>query len=137
MTHAVIQVSELAPNPILGLSDYEPTTESWIRAIRLCNAMIQASAGLGKTTAELHESANTSIKSHMFIGPTHTVAEWAEFVMSLNHVLWLLWSINETAVYEYLEPVMDALSNLYYEWHNKALDTLKGDELSEYLRITD
>jgi hypothetical protein len=73
----------------------------------------------------------------MFIGPTHTAVEWAEFVMSINHVLWLLWSANEEQGLEYLDPVMQALSDLYYEWHNKAIDALKGDALSEYLAITD
>jgi hypothetical protein len=132
----VVQVRDDAPNPVLELGDYTPITSYWSNIIRLANAMILASAMVGQGAKTLQHGANVTITSEIFIGE-HTAAEWAEFVMGINHILWLLHHLHEKRVIEYLEPVLQALNDLYYEWHSKALDTLTDDDLSEYLRITD
>jgi hypothetical protein len=129
-------VREYAPNPVIELSGYTPTTDFWATSIRLMNAGILASAINGHGEDELVKGFNYTIDQDIFSGE-HTAVEWAEFVMSINHVLWLLHDLNEARGIEYLEPVLQALSKLYYEWHNKALDTLKDEDLSTYLRITD
>lgn len=86
----------------------------------------------------LKKGANQVFKTRMFDEKgEHKGYEWAEFVMAINHMLWFWNDYEEKNATEYLEPVLKALNDLYYEWHGKAIHNLKGDTLSEYLRITD
>lgn len=136
-TH-VIQVSTELPNPVKNLSGYEPTTEYWPMVITLVNALIEASAVRGLDAKKIQEDANMLIGSGLFDEEDeHTAVQWAEFVMAINHILWFWHGASEQEGIEYLDPVLKALNDLYYQWHDKALNTLKGDDLSTYLRITD
>ena len=133
----VVQIHTFLPNPVKDLSGYPPVTSYWVDIIHLANAMILTSAGHGHNAKRLQEGANFTIGQQIFKDTPHTPAEWAEFVMGLNHILWFIHDMYESRGIEYLEPVVEALTEMYYEWHDKALGTLKGDGLSEYLRITD
>lgn len=135
-TRQIIQLRTDVPNPVLGLGGYTPTTDYWAKAIRLTNALIEANDD-GANAEQLQKGANVTIKARIFDeAETHTPVEWAEFVMAINHVLWLWHDLSVGEGVE-IDQVLQALDALYYEWHDKALNTLKGDELSTYLRITD
>jgi hypothetical protein len=132
----ILQVREDVPNPVTNLSGYEPTTEYWAKMIRMVNAMLESSAQLEPTKKLALEGADVLIEREIFPSEvTHTAVEWAEFVMALNHVLWLLDSAPKDD--KWVELAMEVLNDLYYKWHDIALTTLKDEDLSTYLRITD
>lgn len=131
----VLQVRDDIPNPVTNLSGYEPTTDYWSKALRMVNAMLEAHAQFEPTKKLAREGADVLINREIFNDEEpHTAVEWAEFVMAINHVLWLL---NDAPSDKYVQLAMEVLNDLYYHWHDKALNTLKGDDLSTYLRITD
>lgn len=131
----VLQIRADIPNPVTNMSGYEPTTDYWAKAIRMVNSMIEASAQLQPTKKLAREGADVLIEREIFPDELpHTAVEWAEFVMSINHVLWLL---NDAPKDKWVDLAMEVLNDLYYHWHDKALNTLKDEDLSTYLRITD
>lgn len=132
----IIQVSTEMPNPVIRLSGYEPTTDYWPKVITLVNAMIKESAANGRSAHAMQEAANATIEELIFDGD-HTGVEWAEFTMALNHILWFWYEVSQEQSLEYLDPVLRVLDRLYYQWRDKALDTLKGDDISTFLKITD
>ena len=135
-TQNVPQLQRNAPNPVLEFG-YEPTTEYWPDIIQLGNALIIANAAHGMNAKTLQGGANFTIKNEIFDdAKAHTAVEWAEFTMGINHLLWIWHSACENRGLE-MDEVLKALNDLYYEWRDKALDTLKGDDLSTYLKITD
>ena len=135
MNTQVIQLQEYAPNPVIELGGYTPVTDYWKKIIRLGNALIVANSLHGLDAKELRKGANLTINNEIFKGE-HTAEEWAEFCMAINHLLWVWHEMVENHGLE-MDEVLKALNDLYYEWHDKALATLKGDDLSTYLRITD
>ena len=134
----VLQLRTDAPNPVLELGGYEPKTNYWPMVISLANAMIVDRAWKERDVKDMVSTANLMFDFGMFTGE-HEAHEWAEFVMAINHILWLLHDVytKEPDEHEYLRDVCEVLDNLYYEWHDKALSVLKGDALGEYLQITD
>lgn len=133
----VLQIRESTPNPVTNLSGYVPTTDYWGECIAMTNALMDSIARSDKTPPKkfVRDGADTLIELEIFPDEKpHTAIEWAEFVMAVNHVLWLL---NDAPKDEMINLTMEVLNDLYYAWHDKALSTLKGDDLSKYLRITD
>jgi hypothetical protein len=137
----VIQMREDIPNPITSMSGYEPTTDYWAKALRMVNSGIESQAhfeadkGFAPDKKTVQGGMDTLIELEIFPDEQpHTAVEWAEFVMSINHVLWLL---NDAPKDKYVNLMLEILDHQYYKWHNKALSTLKDDDLSTYLRITD
>lgn len=137
MNQQILQLSNEAPNPVTHLSGYEPTTTYWPNIITLMNALIVSSYVHGVNAKQLQSGANLTLNTEIFEGEVHTAVEWAEIVMAINHGLWMLHAVHEENGIEELEPILQALNDLYYEWHDRALNTLTGADLSEYLRITD
>jgi len=125
------------PNPILEIGGYEPVTEYWPSIIALTNSLLYMNGSTPQTAKELQAGGNAILTGEIFANPNHTAVEWAEMVMAINHMLWFLHGVQETEKLDYLDKIMQALNDLYYEWHDKALSVLKGDALSEYLQITD
>lgn len=131
----VLQVREDAPNPVTDLSGYVPTTGYWKQVLRMVNAMIESTATLNPSKKLALEGADVLIEREIFPDEMpHTAVEWAEFVMAINHALWLL---DGAPSDKNVQLTMEVLNDLYYKWHDKALNTLKGDDLSTYLKITD
>lgn len=137
----VVQMRDDIPNPVIDLSGYQPTTEYWGKVIRMANSAIESQAhfdakfDFAPSKKIVTNGIDLLIESEIFPDEKpHTAVEWAEFVMAINHVLWLL---NDAPKDKYVEVTLEVLDHEYYKWHNKALDTLKGDDLSKYLRITD
>lgn len=137
----VIQLRDDIPNPVTNLSGYQPTTEYWGKAIRMVNSMLESQAefdgkiGFAPKKKMVIEGVDLLIEQEIFPDEKpHTAVEWAEFVMSINHVLWLL---NDAPKDKYVEIALEVLDHEYYKWHDKALTTLKDADLSTYLRITD
>ena len=133
---AILQINPNLTNPVSHLSGYKPTTEYWPLCLRMANAMLRSIGEANPSKKQAMEGANVLIELEIFSEKTqHTAVEWAEFVMAINHVLWLLDDAPDEA--EGVNMLMEILHDLYYIWRDKALDTLKGDDLSTYLRITD
>lgn len=137
----VVQMREDIPNPVTDLSGYKPTTEYWAKVVRMVNAGMESQAhfeaniGLAPKKKMVIEGVDMLIEEEIFPDEQpHTAVEWAEFVMSINHVLWLL---NDAPKDKYVELMLEVLDHEYYKWHNRALDRLKEDDLSKYLQITD
>lgn len=130
----LLQVRQDMPNPVLELGGYTPVTGYWRDIISLTNTLLEVALRESHTPKQVQSGANAIIKGYMFKG-NHTGVEWAEFTMAINHMLWALYSQDDKD--GYIHNVLRALDSLYYQWRDKALDTLKGDELSTYLRITD
>ena len=132
----VLQIRTDAPNPVTDLSGYEPTTDYWAKAIRMVNATIEATAQF--TLADertVRRGVDELIELEIFPDELpHTAVEWAEFVMSINHILWALDGVPKDRA---VDITLEVLNDLYYHWHEKALTRLEGDDLSTYLRITD
>ena len=132
----ILQIKRTTPNPVTSISGYEPTTDYWDQVIVMVNSMLQV-ATLGKhNLKDMKRGAGVIITLDIFPDEQpHSPVEWAEFVMAINHVLWLLHEMRGTD--KYVDMALETLDYLYYKWHNKALDTLKGSDLSRYLEITD
>lgn len=130
----MLQIKPTAPNPVTELGGYTPTTEYWSDIIMVTNILLEKSEAGLYPYKTIQNAANAAFNKTIFPGD-HTAVEWAEFVMAINHMLWLLHSVDDQD--GYIHRVLQALDALYYEWHDKALDTLKGEDLSTYLRITD
>jgi hypothetical protein len=132
----ILQIREDAPNPVTHLSGYEPTTDYWVKCIRMVNAMLEAMAQAEPSKKLAREGCDVLIEKEIFPDEMpHTAVEWAEFVMALNHTLWVLDSAPKED--KWVQLAMEVFNDLYYAWHDKALTLLKGDDLSTYLRITD
>lgn len=137
----VLQLRDDIPNPVIELSGYKPTTDYWVKVIRMVNSLLESQAefeaqiGFQPKKKMLIEGTDRLIEEEIFPDEIpHTAEEWAEFVMSVNHVLWLL---NDVPKDKYVESALELLEHEYYKWHKKALDRLKKDDLSKYLQITD
>lgn len=131
----ILQINPSAPNPVTHLSGYEPQHDYWYNVIVMVNAILQVTAKRGYDVKRMKGGADAIISIDVFPDGTHTATEWAEFVMALNHVLWLLHEAEGSD--KYVDNMLQILNDLYYKWHDKALSTLKGKDLSTYLRITD
>ena len=137
----VLQLRDDIPNPVIELSGYKPTTNYWRKAICMVNTLLESQAqfegtvGFQPKKKTIIDGVDRLIEEEIFPDEKpHTAEEWAEFVMCVNHVLWLL---NGVPKDKYVELVLEVLEHEYYKWHNKALDRLKKDDLSKYLQITD
>ena len=131
----VLQIRTDAPNPVTDLSGYEPTTDYWAKAIRMVNATIEATATFNASKELARSGVDVLIEKEIFPDEMpHTAVEWAEFVMSINHILWALDGVPKDRA---VDITLEVLNDLYYHWHEKALTRLEGDDLSTYLRITD
>lgn len=137
----IVQMRDDIPNPVTEMSGYEPTTEYWKKIIHLVNSGIESQAvfdadtGHAPSKKTLTGGMDLLIEEEIFPDEKpHTAVEWAEFVMAINHVLWVL---NSAPKDKYVELMLEVLDHEYYKWHNKALDTLEGDDVLTYLRITD
>lgn len=131
----ILQLKTDAPNPVTDLSGYVPTTDYWKQVIRMVNATLEGVAQFDATKEVARSGVDGLIELKIFPDEKpHTAVEWAEFVMAINHALWVL---NDVPKDKWVEVTLEVLNDLYYAWHDKALTLLKGDDLSTYLRITD
>lgn len=130
-----LQLKLDARNPVYRLSGYKATTDYWREMLVVVNSLLKTTVQYKATVKQCKAGADIIIEYDVFPSTKeHTAVEWSEFVMAVNHVLWALDSVPSD---KSVEIVMEVLNDLYYEWRDKALDTLKGDDLSTYLRITD
>lgn len=131
----ILQLKLDARNPVYRLSGYKATTDYWQEMLIVVNSLLITTSQHKGTLKQAKAGADAVIEYEVFPSTRkHTAVEWAEFVMAVNHVLWALDSVPSD---EYVKIIMEVLNDLYYKWRDKALDTLKGDDLSTYLRITD
>ena len=129
----VIQLNTDTQDTILeDVSSYTPVTNYWKLVVMMVNMMLLLEMAKGSTKVTLKKEMRTHIEKL----PLDTPEQWAEMVMSINHVLWIL-SAGELESREDIEQTRRALHDLYYEYHDLACKTLKGDALSTYLNITD
>jgi hypothetical protein len=132
----LLQLNEKMPNPVTEMSGYEPQHDYWRKVINLTNVCLEVSVTQNYHTKVMKSGVDKVIELEIFPTDTpHSAVEWAEFVMALNHVLWVL---HEAQGHDkYVDEMLRILDFEYYRWHNRALDTLKGANLSTYLKITD
>lgn len=134
----IIQINKEAPNPIYQQNGYEPVTEMWPKLVHAVNLMLMLIGTSGVTADELVKSFNTGATSFAEgEREKRTAVEWAEFVMPINHLLWIIHDQAGRDEELQVDVVLKALEALYYYWHDMALNTLKGGELSKYIQITD
>jgi hypothetical protein len=134
----IIQIAKDSVNPIYEQNGYTPVTDMWSKVVYAVNLMLMLIGTSGVTADELVKSFNTGATSFAEgEREKRTAVEWAEFVMPINHLLWIIHDQAQKDEELEVDEVIKALDALYYYWHGVALHTLKGGGLSEYLRITD
>lgn len=134
----IIQIAKDSVNPIYQQNGYTPVTDIWPKVVHAVNLMLMLTGTTNTKAQELIDAFNKGSKP--FVEgerKNRTAVEWAEFVMAINHLLWILSDESQRDEELTIDVVLKALDVLYYYWHGMAINTLKGGELSEYLRITD
>lgn len=131
----VLQIKRNVPNPIKLLSGYKPVTDYWDSAIVMANTLISTGIVLNSSYASMRDGANAIVDGSIFVDKQKTPEQWAELVMALNHIGWILNELEDKS--EYVIKTINVFDYLYRKWHKKALKTLKGDDLARYLEITD